>query len=68
METQDNKEKNIWLVEDNQIFATGVERSIERMDGMKCGGNHRSVELALDAGAVTNPREGKKVFRGFTEE
>ena len=49
METQDNKEKNIWLVEDNQIFATGVERSIERMDGMKCGGNHRSVELALDA-------------------
>lgn len=26
------------------------------------------VELALDAGAVTHPREGKKVFRGFTEQ
>ena len=52
METQ---EKNIWLVEDNHIFATGVERAIEGMDGMHCGGNFRAVEPAIEkmkAGAL----------------
>jgi len=49
METQDNKDKNIWLVEDNRIFATGVQRAIDRMDGLACGGNYRSVEQALEA-------------------
>jgi DNA-binding NarL/FixJ family response regulator len=48
MDTDQNKEKNIWLVEDNRIFATGVQRSVDRMDGLTCGGNFRSVELALD--------------------
>ncbi len=44
----DNQEKNIWLVEDNHIFATGVQRTIEAMDGMNCGGNFRAVEPALE--------------------
>ena len=46
-------EAEIWLIEDNEIFATGVQRAIDRMDGMRCGGKHKSVEdaiVALDAG------------------
>ncbi|MDX1680749.1 MAG: response regulator transcription factor [Akkermansiaceae bacterium] len=46
-------EAEIWLIEDNEIFATGVQRAIDRMDGMRCGGKHKSVEdaiAALDAG------------------
>lgn len=43
------KENEIWLVEDNRIFATGVERAIQRMEGMRCGGNFRTVEEALEA-------------------
>lgn len=45
----------IWLVEDNEIFATGVQRAIERMDDMRCGGKFRSVEqafAALESGRV----------------
>lgn len=43
------KTTDIWLVEDNRIFATGVQRAIERMEGMRCGGNFRTVEEALEA-------------------
>lgn len=39
----------IWLVEDNEIFATGVQRAIDRIPGMKCGGKYKSVEQALAA-------------------
>ncbi len=39
----------IWLVEDNEIFATGVQRAIDRMDGMSCGGKYKSVEQAFAA-------------------
>lgn len=39
----------IWLVEDNEIFATGVQRAIDRMEGMKCGGKYKSVEQAFAA-------------------
>jgi DNA-binding NarL/FixJ family response regulator len=45
----------IWLVEDNEIFATGVQRAIERMEDMRCGGKFRSVEqafAALESGRV----------------
>jgi DNA-binding NarL/FixJ family response regulator len=42
-------ETEIWLVEDNEIFATGVQRTIDRMDGMKCGGKYQSVEQAFVA-------------------
>ncbi|HSP43573.1 MAG TPA: response regulator transcription factor, partial [Luteolibacter sp.] len=37
------------LVEDNEIFATGVQRTIDRLDGMKCGGRYQSVEQAFAA-------------------
>lgn len=38
----------IWLVEDNVIFATGVERIIGSIDGMSCCGSFRSVEQAFE--------------------
>lgn len=42
-------ETEIWLVEDNEIFATGVRRTIDRLDGMRCGGSYQSVEQAFAA-------------------
>lgn len=42
-------EAEIWLVEDNEIFATGVQRAIDHMDGMACGGKYKSVEQAFAA-------------------
>ena len=42
-------ETEIWLVEDNEIFATGVQRTIDRMEGMRCGGKYQSVEQAFAA-------------------
>jgi DNA-binding NarL/FixJ family response regulator len=42
-------ETEIWLVEDNEIFATGVQRAIDRLDGMICSGKYQSVEKAFDA-------------------
>ena len=42
-------ETEIWLVEDNEIFATGVQRTIDRLDGMRCGGSYQSVEQAFAA-------------------
>ena len=44
-----NTETEIWLVEDNEIFATGVQRTIDRLDGMRCGGKYQSVEQAFAA-------------------
>jgi DNA-binding NarL/FixJ family response regulator len=43
------KSTNIWLIEDNEIFATGVQRAIGRLEGMKCGGKYKSVEQAFEA-------------------
>ena len=42
-------ETEVWLVEDNEIFATGVQRTIDRLDGMCCGASHQSVEQAFAA-------------------
>lgn len=42
-------ETNVWLVEDNEIFATGVQRTIDRLDGMRCDGRYQSVEQAFAA-------------------
>jgi DNA-binding NarL/FixJ family response regulator len=45
----------VWLVEDNAMFATGVQRVIDSLDGMACTGRFRSVEeafAALDAGLL----------------
>lgn len=53
MNMQLKTETEIWLVEDNEIFATGVQRTIDRLDGMKCGGKYQSAEqvfAALESG------------------
>jgi DNA-binding NarL/FixJ family response regulator len=42
-------ETDIWLVEDNEIFATGMQRTINHLDGMRCGGRYQSVEQAFAA-------------------
>ena len=42
-------ETEVWLVEDNDIFATGVQRTIDRLDGMRCAGKYQSVEQAFSA-------------------
>jgi len=47
--TFNKKPLSVWLVEDNIIFATGVERIVGAIDGMTCTGNFRSVESAFDA-------------------
>ena len=39
----------IWLVEDNTMFATGVQRVIDNFDRMECSGSFRSVEQAFAA-------------------
>lgn len=43
------EEINVWLVEDNPMFAAAVERVVERLDGMACGGRFSAVEQALAA-------------------
>lgn len=53
MNMQLKPETEIWLVEDNEIFATGVQRTIDRLDGMKCGAKYQSAEqvfAALESG------------------
>ncbi|HEX5789643.1 MAG TPA: response regulator transcription factor, partial [Luteolibacter sp.] len=44
--TTDGK-ASIWLVEDNEVFAKGVERAVGQMDGMTCDGSFRSAEGAF---------------------
>ncbi|MBT8044891.1 MAG: response regulator transcription factor [Verrucomicrobiae bacterium] len=44
-----NQKTEIWLVEDNQLFANSVQRVINRMDGMSCDGKYNSVEKAFAA-------------------
>ncbi len=44
--TTDSK-ASIWLVEDNEMFAKGVERAVGQMEGLVCDGSFRSVEGAL---------------------
>jgi DNA-binding NarL/FixJ family response regulator len=39
----------VWLVEDNALFAAGVRRVIDALDGMACDGNFSRVEAAFEA-------------------
>jgi DNA-binding NarL/FixJ family response regulator len=39
----------VWVVEDNAIFASGVRRVVDSLDGMACSGTFPSVELAFAA-------------------
>lgn len=40
---------HVWLVEDNPVFATGVQRVIDSLGGMACSGRFDSVEKAFAA-------------------
>lgn len=46
---------HIWLVEDNEMFATGVQRVLDSLDGMTCSGRFRSVEQAFAELAESPP-------------
>jgi DNA-binding NarL/FixJ family response regulator len=39
----------VWLVEDNAMFRTGVQRVVNSLEGMECDGSFDSVELAFAA-------------------
>jgi len=49
MKPTGDKSIQIWLVEDNTMFATGVQRVIDNFEGMECSGSFRSVEQAFAA-------------------
>lgn len=49
MKPTSDKNVQIWLVEDNLMFATGVKRVIDNFEGMRCSGSFRSVEQAFAA-------------------
>jgi DNA-binding NarL/FixJ family response regulator len=49
------KRVHIWLVEDNEMFASGVRRVIDNFDGMHCSGSFNSVEQAFAALAAGDP-------------
>ena len=49
------KHTQVWLVEDNEIFADSVRRVIDNFDGMACTGSFRSVERAFEALAAGEP-------------
>lgn len=53
MKPPSDKSVHIWLVEDNAMFATGVQRVIDNFDGMICSGSFRSVEQAFAALATS---------------
>lgn len=39
----------VWLIEDNTLFSTGVQRGIDSLPGMECSLCFTSAEAALDA-------------------
>jgi len=47
-ETQEKKTR-VWLVEDNSLFRTSVERGVNSLAGMACSGTFASAEKALAA-------------------
>lgn len=49
MNAQKKEHINVWLVEDNNMFRTGVERSLNSLPDMQCGNSFTSVEKALAA-------------------
>jgi len=49
MQATSGENVHIWLIEDNVMFATGVQRVIDGFDGMECSGSFRSVEQAFAA-------------------
>jgi DNA-binding NarL/FixJ family response regulator len=49
MKTSPENTTNVWLVEDNPVFATGVQRVVNGFAGMTCTGRFSSVEQAFEA-------------------
>jgi len=44
-----NEATRVWLVEDNTVFRTGVQRVVDSLEGMTCTGCFNSVEAAFAA-------------------
>lgn len=49
MKPTTNHPISVWLVEDNPMFATGVQRVIDSLEGMACTGRFRCAEQAFAA-------------------
>jgi len=49
MTTLNEKLIRVWLVEDNALFATTVQRVVNSFDGMRCDGVFSSAETAIAA-------------------
>jgi DNA-binding NarL/FixJ family response regulator len=49
MKTSPENTTNVWLVEDNPVFANGVQRVVNSFAGMTCTGRFSSVEQAFEA-------------------
>ncbi len=54
MTRSDEKTTDVWLVEDNVLFGTSVQRVVNSLEGMACSGNFTSVEAAFAALGVTS--------------
>ncbi|MDG1073291.1 MAG: response regulator transcription factor [Akkermansiaceae bacterium] len=49
MKDTSQEQIRVWLVEDNALFSTSVERVVNSLDGMRCSGRFTSVEAAFAA-------------------
>jgi DNA-binding NarL/FixJ family response regulator len=49
MKAKPDRTITVWLVEDNTVFATGVQRVVDGFTGMACTGRFSSVEQAFAA-------------------
>ncbi len=47
MTTSSAKPTDVWIIEDNEMFAAGVQRVVNSLAGMTCSGNFTSVEAAF---------------------
>lgn len=41
-------EMKIWVLEDNEIYALGLQRAIDQIPRMKCTGKFKSAEQAFE--------------------
>jgi DNA-binding NarL/FixJ family response regulator len=55
MPPSDTKQINVWLVEDNALFGMGIQRVVNSLEGMTCGGNFTSAEVAFAALGTSSP-------------
>lgn len=44
----------VWLIEDNTLFRTGVQRGIDSLSGMECGMCFSTAEAAMESLATTD--------------